>query len=331
MRLRSEGKPASTATIRVFAMLGRRFLSGLFTVWLASLLIFVGTDLLPGDAATAILGRNSTPSALAALRAQLGLNRPLFNRYWEWLTGMLHGNLGRSLVGDQAVSAVIGHGIVNSLILAAITLVILIPLAISIGAFAAMRRYSPVDHSLQTLTLVLNALPEFVTGTLLALIFGVTLTILPPVSLFNPTDYSIQHPKFLVLPVVTLVFAALAPTARMVRGSVIEVLERPYVQMARLKGLNDRTIMRRHVLPNALVPTIQVLALAIGWMMGGIVVVEFVFQYAGMGEALVSAVSERDVPTVQALGLIIATVYVLVNICADIATLLLTPRLRTTL
>ena len=255
----------------------------------------------------------------------------MIERYWEWLSGLLHGDLGRSLLGNQTVWEIIGHSIVNSLILASATLVILIPLAIVIGSFAAVRRYSPTDHGLQTLTLILNSLPEFVTGTLLALIFGVTWTVLPPVSLFDPEDYSWQHPRVLILPVATLVAAALAPTARMIRGSVIEVLERPYVQMARLKGLSDETVLRSHVLPNALVPSVQVLALAIGWMMGGIVVVEFVFQYPGMGEVLVSAVAARDVPTVQALGLIIAAVYVFVNLSADIATILLTPRLRTAL
>ena len=315
----------------MFRLVARRLLSGLVTIWLASVLIFVGTDLLPGDAATAILGRNVTPSALADLRRQLGLTHSLMQRYWDWLSGMLHGDLGHSLLGDQTVWTVIGHSIVNSLILAAVTLVLLIPLAIVIGSIAAVRRYSPTDHALQTFTLVLNALPEFVTGTLLALIFGVTFTLVPPVSLFEPADYSLQHPKVLVLPVVTLLAAALAPTARMIRGSVIEVLERPYVQMARLKGLSDQSVLRRHVLPNALVPSVQVLALAVGWMMGGIVVVEFVFQYPGMGQVLVTAVAQRDVPTVQALGLIIAAVYVLVNLTADIATILLTPRLRTAL
>jgi peptide/nickel transport system permease protein len=170
-----------------------------------------------------------------------------------------------------------------------------------------------------------------VTGTLLALVFGITLAVLPPVSLFDPSSYGWQHPNEIVLPIATLVAAALAPTARMVRGSVIEVLDRPYVQMARLKGLSNWEVLRRHVLPNALVPTVQVIALSIGWMMGGIVVVEFVFQYPGMGEALVSAVAERDVPTLQALAVIIATVYVFVNLAADLVTVLLTPKLRTAL
>ena len=308
-----------------------RLATGLTTIWLASVLIFAGTELLPGDAATAILGRNATPSAVAELRRQLGLEHSALHRYWDWFTSLLQGDLGRSLLGNETVWGIIGHRIVNSLALAAATLLILVPLSLALGTFAATHRYRTSDHALQNFTLVLNSLPEFVTGTLLALVFGITWAILPPVSLFDPTDYGWQHPKDLVLPLATLVAAALAPTARMVRGSVIEVLDRQYVQMARLKGLSNREVLRRHVLPNALVPTVQVIALSIGWMMGGIVVVEFVFQYPGMGQALVSAVSERDVPTVQALGVIIAAVYVLVNLAADVVTILLTPKLRTVL
>lgn len=308
-----------------------RVAAGLLTIWLASVLVFAGTELLPGDAATAILGRNATPEAVAELRRQLELEHSAIYRYWDWLSSLLQGDFGRSLLGNQTVWEIIGHRIVNSLVLAAGTLVVLVPLALILGTFAAAQRYRAADHALQNFTLVLNALPEFVTGTLLALGFGVMWAILPPVSIFDPADYGWQHPKELVLPIATLVAAALAPTARMVRGSVIDVLDRPYVQMARLKGLSNSDVLRRHVLPNALVPTVQVLALSIGWMMGGIVVVEFVFQYPGMGQALVSAVAERDVPTVQALGVLIAGVYVLVNLAADVLTILLTPRLRTAL
>jgi peptide/nickel transport system permease protein len=308
-----------------------RAASGVLTVWLASVLVFAGTELLPGDAATAILGRNARGSLLADLRQKLGLDHPAPQRYWDWLTSLLQGHLGRSLLGDQTVGSIIGHRIVNSLVLAVITLAILVPLALSLGTFAATHRYRRSDHALQYVTLILNSLPEFVTGTLLALVFGITLAVLPPVSLFDPSSYGWQHPNEIVLPIATLVAAALAPTARMVRGSVIEVLDRPYVQMARLKGLSNWEVLRRHVLPNALVPTVQVIALSIGWMMGGIVVVEFVFQYPGMGEALVSAVAERDVPTLQALAVIIATVYVFVNLAADLVTVLLTPKLRTAL
>jgi peptide/nickel transport system permease protein len=308
-----------------------RFAAGLLTVWLASVLVFSGTEVLPGDAANAILGKNATPETLASLRTRLDLETSAVHRYWDWLTGLLAGNLGRSLVSDQTVWQLIGHRTLNSLVLAGATMVVLVPLALLLGTVAAVHRYRPTDHVIQNFTLILNALPEFVTGTLLALIFGVTWPILPAVSLFDPADLGYQHPTDIVLPVVTLVLAALAPTARMVRGSVMEVLDRPYIQMARLKGIGERAVLRRHVLPNALVPTVQVIALSMAWLLGGIVVVEFVFQYPGIGQALVSAVSERDVPTVQALGVIVAAAYVVLNLAADVTTILLTPRLRTSL
>jgi peptide/nickel transport system permease protein len=308
-----------------------RFAAGLLTVWLASVLVFAATEVLPGDAASAILGKNATPETLASLREQLGLESSAVHRYWDWFTGLLGGDLGTSLVSDQTVWQLIGHRMLNSLVLAGATMIVLVPLALLLGTVAAVRQYRPTDHLIQNFTLILNALPEFVTGTLLALIFGVTWPILPAVSLFDPADLGYQHPKDLVLPVATLVLAAVAPTARMVRGSVMEVLDRPYIQMAHLKGIGQRAVLRRHVLPNALVPTVQVIALSTAWLLGGIVVVEFVFQYPGIGQALVSAVSERDVPTVQALGAIVAAVYVVLNLTADVVTILLTPRLRTSL
>jgi peptide/nickel transport system permease protein len=306
--------------------------TGLLTLWLVSILVFAGTEVLPGDAAQAILGQSATPESLAVLREQLDLDRPAVVRYGDWVTGLVHGDLGTSVSGGgERVSTLVGQRLVNTLTLALAATLVFVPLSLLLGTLAAVRRYRPFDHVTSNAALVLIALPEFVTGTLLVLGLALAWPVLPAVSLFDPADYGWQHPRELVLPVVTLVAACLPSTARMVRGSVIEVLERDHVQMARLKGMQERRIVFRHVLPNALVPTLQIVALNIAWLLGGVVVVEFVFQYPGLGEGLVNAVGARDIPTVQAIAMILSAGYILVNLAADVATILLTPRLRTSL
>ena len=194
----------------------------------------------------------------------------------------------------------------------------------------AMRRDKPVDHVVSTVSLGLAALPEFVIGIVLVLLFATTVFhVFPAVSLIPPGDHAWQHVNVVVLPALTLILAVTPYISRIMRGSMIEVLQSDYVTMARLKGLSERTVIWRHAVPNAIVPAIQVSALQLAWMAGGVVLVEFVFTYPGIGSAMINAVTERDLPTVQALALIIAAIYVIVNMLADIATILLTPRLRT--
>jgi peptide/nickel transport system permease protein len=308
----------------------RRLALGLLTLLLVSVVVFAATQALPGDAARAILGRDATPQRLAALRAQLHLNQSVLSQYGHWLSGMLTGNLGTSAASQQSVSSLLSGRIGNSAFLVLVSALVAIPLSIGLGVWMAMRRDKLADHVGSTVSLVLAALPEFVIGILLVVVFATNVFhALPAVSLIPPGDHAWQHLNVVILPAATLVLAVTPYISRIMRGSMIEVLESDYVTMARLKGLPERTVIWRHAVPNAIVPAIQVSALQLAWMAGGVVVVEFVFSFPGIGAALVDAVGNRDVPVVQALTMIIAAVYVLLNVGADLATILLTPRLRT--
>ena len=310
----------------------RRTLLGVVTLFVASVIIFAATQALPGDPARAVLGRTATPESLAALREQLNLNRPVVEQYWDWFSGVLRGDLGESLVARQPVTELLGPRIENSAFLMLIAALIGVPLAILIGAASARRRDGPLDHSLSVFTLALAALPEFVVGIAFVVLLGTTVfTVLPPVSLIPPDSSAWNHPKELILPTLTLVVAVTPYIARIMRASMVEVLESDYVEMARLKGLRERTVVWRHALPNAVAPTIQVTAINLAYLAGGIVVVEFVFAYAGIGEALVNGVANRDIPVVQAVALLIAGLYVVLNLIADVATILVSPRVRTAL
>jgi peptide/nickel transport system permease protein len=317
----------------IWGFILRRIALGIVTLFLVSVVVFAATQALPGDAARAFLGRNATPQSLATLRQQLGLDKPVVTQYVDWLKGFVTGDLGHSLTGSQEpVSTLIGPEVKNSAFLMLISALISIPLAIAIGAVAARRRDKAFDHVSSMFMLVFAALPEFVTAILLIVLFGTTVFhIFPPVSLIPPGSNPWDHPKELVLPVTTLVLAVTPYIARITRASMIEVLESDYVEMARLKGLGERTVLWRHALPNGIAPAIQVIALNLAYLAGGIVVVEYVFAYPGVGSAFVQAVQSRDLPTVQALGILIASVYVVLNVIADIATILVSPRLRTSL
>lgn len=310
----------------------RRLLLGAVTLFAVSIIIFAATQALPGDPARAILGRTATPASLAALREQLGLNRPVVTQYADWLSGVLTGDLGDSLAAGEPVTTVLGKRLENSAFLVLVAAAFSVPLAILIGAVSARRRDGPFDHAMSVLTLALAALPEFVVGIAFVVFFGTTVfLLLPAVSLIPPDSAPWHHPRELVLPTLTLVVAVTPYIARIMRASMIEVLESDYIEMARLKGLPERAVVWRHALPNAIPPTIQVIALSLAYLAGGIVVVEFVFGYAGIGAALVDAVANRDIPVVQALAMLIAGLYVVLNLMADVATILVTPRLRTSL
>jgi peptide/nickel transport system permease protein len=228
------------------------------------------------------------------------------------------------------VSTLLSGRIGNSAFLVLVAALVAVPLSIALGVWMAMKRDRAADHVGSTVSLVLAALPEFVIGIGLVLLFATSVFhLLPAVSLIPPGDHAWQHINVVILPAATLVLAVTPYISRIMRGSMIEVLESDYVTMARLKGLSERTVIWRHAVPNAIVPAIQVSALQLAWMAGGVVVVEFVFSYPGVGASLVDAVGNRDVPVVQALTLIIAAVYVVLNLGADVATILVTPRLRT--
>jgi peptide/nickel transport system permease protein len=310
----------------------RRLLMGLLVLILVSIVVFAATQALPGDPARAILGRSATPASLAALRKQLHLDRPVISQYLTWVAGLLRGNLGTSLAAQEPVSTLLAPKLVNSAVLVLISAVVSVPLSIAIGSWAALRREKIFDTVSSNLLLILAALPEFIVAVILVILFATSvLNVLPAVSQIPPGSQPWDNPSGLVLPVLTLVIAVAPYVARIMRASMIEVLESDYVEMARLKGLPERTVLVRHALPNALGPVFQVIAINLAYLAGGIVVVEYVFNYTGIGSALQDAVVNHDLPVVQALAMLIAAVYVVLNLLADVGTIIVTPRLRTRL
>lgn len=309
----------------------RRVLLGILTLFLVSVVVFVATQAL-GDPARAILGRDATPERLAALQNQLNLDQSLVQQYLNWLGGLLHGDLGDSLAAQLPVTTLLHDRLINSAVLVFCAAVISIPLSIALGSYAALRREKPFDTISTNIMLLLAALPEFVVAVLLVILFATTVfTWLPAISAVPPGTHPWDDPEILILPTLTLILAVAPYVARIMRASMIEVLESDYVEMARLKGLPERTVLRRHALPNAIGPVFQVIAINLAYLAGGIVVVEYVFAYPGIGSALLDAVVNHDIPVVQALAMLIAGVYVVVNLLADVATILVTPRLRTRL
>jgi peptide/nickel transport system permease protein len=305
---------------------------GILTLWLVSVVVFAATQALPGDPARAILGKESANVEMyQALRKQLHLDRPLYKQYLSWLGGVAQGNFGSSLAQQGTpVTTLIKGRIVNTAVLVLLAALISIPLSILIGALSAVWRDSKLDASVNLGNLMLAALPEFVIGIALVLLFAISVfKVLPAVSGVDPTRSVFSQLKLFILPAITLSLAVIPYVSRMLRASTIEVLESDYVMMARLKGLPGSTVLWRHALPNAIVPTLQVIALNLAWLAGGIVTVEYVFDFPGIGAGLVDAVANRDMPVVQALCLLIAAVYVGLNLLADIATILISPRLRT--
>jgi peptide/nickel transport system permease protein len=316
----------------VWGFILRRLLLGIVVLILVSILVFLATQALPGDPARAILGRSATPASLAALRRQLHLDRPVIDQYWTWVTGLLHGNFGTSLAAQEPVSTLLAPKLVNSAVLVALAAVLSIPLSIAIGAYAALKREKSFDQASSNLLLALAALPEFVVGLVLVILFATTVThVLPAVSTIPPGSRPWNNWLALILPTLALVIAVAPYVARIMRASMIEVLESDYVEMARLKGLPERTVLIRHALPNALGPVFQVIALNLAYLAGGIIFIEVVFNYTGIGGAIAEAVRNHDLPVIQALAILIAAVYVVLNLLADVATILVTPKLRTQL
>ena len=308
----------------------RRILLGLLILLLVSVVVFAATQALPGNAARAILGRDATPERLAALTRQLHLNQSAVSQYFHWLGGVITGNFGTSAATQQPVSSLLSARILNSAFLVLVSALVALPLSIGLGVWMAVKRDRATDHILSLTTLSLAALPEFVIGLGLIVLFATNVShAFPAVSIIPPGDHAWNVPKVVVLPAATLVLTCTPYISRIMRGSMVEVLESEYVTMARLKGLSNRTVIWRHAVPNAIVPAIQVSALQLAYMAGGVVIVEFVFSFPGIGSALVDAVGNRDIPVVQALVIIIASVYVVVNLVADLLTIVVTPRLRT--
>ncbi|NMR28559.1 ABC transporter permease [Crystallibacter degradans] len=308
----------------------RRLATSVLILLAVSVLVFVATLLLPGDPAQAILGQQATPERLAALREQMNLNDPVLQRYFSWLGGLFVGDLGISAASGGPVSALLGERIGASLVLLVAASLISLPVGFLVGTYSALRRGRTGDHVTTGVSLVLAALPEFVIGIALITLFSTTVfPILPSVTMAPPGEAVWNYPLQLVLPTLTLVLVVTPYITRMMRATMLEVLDSGYVEMARLKGVPERQVILRHALPHALSPVAQVVAIQLAWMAGGVVVVEFLFRYPGIGQALVDAVANRDVQVVQALSILIAAVYIMVNLLADMVGILTNPKLRT--
>jgi peptide/nickel transport system permease protein len=311
-----------------------RLLTGVLTLLVVSVLVFAATEVLPGDAASAVLGKTASPAQVTQMRHLMGLDKPASQRYLEWLGGFVRGDLGDSAAGFASgtrapIWGQISEKVANSFILAAFVTLFLIPLSLLLGVIAAVRAGRTVDHAISLTTLAVVSLPEFVIGSLLIVLFFTWLNLLPPVSLLAPGESPLGHPRLLVLPVLTLLAATLAGAIRMVRAGMIETLRSDYVRMAQLNGFPARLVVSRYALRNALAPAVQVFAQSIQYLVGGIIVVEYLFNYPGLGKELVDAVAIRDVREVQSVALLIAAFCIAVNILADLLVVLLVPKLRT--
>lgn len=311
--------------------LARRIGLAVLTLWLVSILVFVATAAL-GDPVRAILGKDfgANKARAAQLTALLHADEPLIQRYLHWLGGLFTGDLGSSLANQQSVSSQIGSNVVNTLVLVLISALLMIPVAIGIAMLSANFRRKAGDTIIQSVLVALAGLPEFVIGILLVALFSTTVFHwLPAVTISSAGGHPWDQPKTMVLPVLTLVLAVAPYVSRILRATLLEVLDSDYVELARLKGIPETVVMRKHALLNAIVPAVQVIALQLAWLAGGVVVVESVFNYPGVGKQLVDSVNAHDAPMVQALAMLIAAVYVGVNLVADVISILLTPRART--
>jgi peptide/nickel transport system permease protein len=307
----------------------RRLLFGLLTLFLVSVVIFAATEILPGNAARALLGRDATPDALAAAVARLHLDRPLTTQYGLWLGGVLTGQPGNSLVNGRSVLGQVMPRVENSLTLLVLAGLVGVPISLLAGIFAASRRSGFFDNVVSVTALGLAATPEFVVGFFTVIVFATSVFHwLPPVSMVAPGASVLARPQILVLPVLTLVLVIFPYLFRMIRSSMIEILQSDYVEMARLKGVSRGRIIFVHALPNAIAPTVQVIALTFAYLAGGVVLVEYVFAYPGIGQSLIYAIFARDVPVIQFEVILLAAFYVGLNILADLITILVTPKLR---
>jgi len=306
----------------------RRVGLALLTLFLLSIIIFFAGEVLPGNPGRAILGPFAAESAVKALDQQLGVNRPILTQYWTWLTGILHGDLGTSYQFRAPVSTFLWPALGRSLKLAAFAFVIVVPVSIVGGVLAALYRGRLVDRSISVAGLSLSTVPEFVSGIVLIVVFAIGLKWLP-VSANAPAGSSpLTQLRYLILPAIALVLILFGYIARMARAGTIEALDSDYVRTATLKGLPRSVVIRRHVLRNSLLPTITVIATQTGYLIGGLVVVETLFNYPGLGRLIFTAVTDKDFPMLEAGVLVIGVVYLLATLVADILYTVLNPRIR---
>ena len=308
--------------------LARRCLFVVYTLFLVSVVVFAITQALPADAAVTLLGENATPEALAAVREKLGLGDPMLLQYWHWLSHLLQGDFGTSMRTGQAVGPALFLALSRSLLLAACAILLMLVVAVPLGIIAALRRGGPVDLLAGLVSYLGVSLPEFVTGTLLLVLMADRLQWLPATGYVPLTDNFFDGLRHLVLPALTVSFILVAHVSRMVRSEMIDVMHSDYVRAARLRGLSKGAVLFRHALRNALLPVITIAALDIGYVLGGIIVVEEIFALPGIGRALIVAIEARDLPAIQAGALIMAGTYAVVNFAADITYALIDKRIR---
>lgn len=312
----------------ILILVSQRIALGLLLLWAASVLIFAGTMILPGDVAQSILGQSATPEALANLRAELGLNEPAVTRYFNWLFGAMQGDLGVALTNGQDIATALGRRLGNTLFLAFWAAIIAVPLAIFLGLLAVRYRNRWPDKTISGVTLASISIPEFLIGYLLVYFVAVKLGWFSSVAMINDTMSLGEKLSAIALPVAVLVLVVLAHMMRMTRAAILNVMQSAYIETAELKGLSGFNVIFRHAFPNAISPIVNVVMLNLAYLVVGVVVVEVVFVYPGMGQFLVDAVVKRDVPVVLACGVIFAAIYISLNLVADVVSILANPRLR---
>ena len=312
----------------ILALVAKRLGLGLVTLFVVSVLIFFAVELLPGDLAEAVLGQSATEETVAAMREQLGLDRPAIVRYFDWLAGAVTGDFGTSLISGDRVTERIAPRFANTLFLAAYAAVIAVPLAIILGIIVALLRNSIFDRVANVATLTSISSPEFFLGYILILYLAVKAGMFPAIASLKADMTLVETLERTFLPALTMVLVVVAHMMRMTRASIINLLASPYIEMARLKGTPPWKVIVKHALPNAWAPIINVVALNLAYLITGVVLVEVVFVYPGIGQALVDAVAKRDFPVVQACCLIFAATFILLNLAADVGAILTNPRLR---
>ena len=312
----------------VLKLIAQRLALGLLLLFAASVLIFAGTSILPGDVAQSILGQSATPEALANMRRELGLNDPALTRYFAWLGGVLQGDLGTALTNGRDIAESLGGRLKNPLFLAFWAAAISVPLAIFLGLLAVRYKDRWPDKLISAVTLTTISIPEFMIGYVLIYWIAIKWRLFPSVAIINDSMSLGEKLNAIAIPVMVLTLVVLAHMMRMTRAAILNVMQSAYIETAELKGLGMLKIIRKHAFPNAIAPIVNVVMLNLAYLVVGVVVVEVVFAYPGMGQYLVDHVSKRDVPVVQASGLIFAAVYIGLNLVADIVSILANPRLR---
>jgi peptide/nickel transport system permease protein len=312
----------------IVILVAQRLSLGVLLLLAASVLIFAGTTMLPGDVAQQILGQSATPVALANLREELGLNDPPVTRYFQWLGGILQGDLGTALTNGRDIAESIGGRLKNTMFLAFWAAVISIPLAIFLGLLAVRYKDRWPDKLISGVTLTTISIPEFMIGYILVYWLAIKMRWFPSVAIMNDSMSLGEKLNAIAIPVMVLTLVVLAHMMRMTRAAILNVMQSAYIETAELKGLRMLTVIRKHAFPNAVAPIVNVVMLNMAYLVVGVVVVEVVFAYPGMGQYLVDHVAKRDVPVVQAVGLIFAAVYIGLNLVADIVSIVTNPRLR---